>query len=267
MIVPLRKHHANGNRYVRPPEIETALTSLDELPIDEVVRRAFINDVKDSEYVPSECLLHFVRKSKENGDSQPYWDLFAALRRRVLQAVPVRPHKVAGAARTGEDDVEKQIQEEVLDSFQKLLCIDRQQYDERLDYYETRFNSAIAKDRASARRKIGGKSKRRKTLVTDAEAAERTRDTELILARLTDEIGEENGEPDYRSRVLGAISHLPPDERQVIELILQGFPLDSKDANVQSIRKILGCSEKTVRNRRDRAVAALQPIFQAEDGE
>ena len=43
-----------------------------------------------------------------------------------------------------------------------------------------------------------------------------------------------------------AISSLPSKERQVIELMLKGLPIDSTDGNVLTIAKAVGCTEKTV---------------------
>lgn len=55
----------------------------------------------------------------------------------------------------------------------------------------------------------------------------------------------------YRSRLQVAISSLPPDERRVIDLILEGL-------THRSIAEALNCVEQTVRNRRDRAVQRLR---------
>ena len=54
-------------------------------------------------------------------------------------------------------------------------------------------------------------------------------------------------------------------ERQVIELMLKGLPIDSTDGNVLTIAKAVGCTEKTVRNRRDRAIAKLRDALTEED--
>jgi hypothetical protein len=43
----------------------------------------------------------------------------------------------------------------------------------------------------------------------------------------------------------------------VIDLLLRGFLIDSQEPGVQTIVQIIGCAEKTVRNRRDRAYAAI----------
>ena len=86
LITPLKKLK-DGVPYSRPQEIEQALEALSKLPIEEVARRASITDAKYAGYVPTECILHFVRKSKLNGDTAPYCDLFVILRNRVLGAV------------------------------------------------------------------------------------------------------------------------------------------------------------------------------------
>jgi len=72
-------------------------------------------------------------------------------------------------------------------------------------------------------------------------------------------------ESNYRSRVHAAIRTLPSNERQVIELLLQGYRIDSEDESVITIAKILSCSEKTVRNRRDRAVATVLRMLKEEE--
>lgn len=69
----------------------------------------------------------------------------------------------------------------------------------------------------------------------------------------------------YRSKIAAAINSLPPDERRVVELILEGIPIDSKEKDTMTMAKMLGCSEKTVRNRRDRAFAKLAELLKEED--
>lgn len=257
MIAPLQKQ-SKGNTYFRPPEIEAALEALESLPIEELARRAQTSDVDDPEYVPSECVLHFVRQSKANGDTTPYQDLFAALRNRVIRAVPVRLRRVTGMSRPAESDLAAQIRERVLFDFQKLLCIDRQAYDERLDYYEIRFNDAIAKLRATARRAILKKQSRRKPMQYDGDSTELTLKMEQTLERVRSSDGQKDDDLPYRLRFYEAISTLPDDQRRVMELLLEGVPIDSEDPEARTIRKILGCVEKTVRNRRDRAFATIR---------
>jgi DNA-directed RNA polymerase specialized sigma24 family protein len=266
LIGPLRKQR-EGKAYFRPSEIETVLQSLDGLRIEEVSRRAEISEVDDPEYVPSECLVYFVRQSKVNGDTKPYRDLFAALRNRVLRAVPVRPRRVRGVSKPVESDVEGQIQEKVLFDFQKLLCLDRQTYEERLDFYEIRFNAAIATLRATARRVILKKHSRRRPLQFDGDSSELTIEMEQALERVRSPNRQKEDDFPYRLRFYEAISTLPDDQRRVMELLLEGVPIDAEDPEARTIRRLLGCVEKTVRNRRDRAYAAIRDVLKQDNGE
>jgi DNA-directed RNA polymerase specialized sigma24 family protein len=263
LIAPLHKQR-DGKTYFRPPEIEAALESLAQLPIEDLARRAQICDAEDPQYVVSECVLHFVRQSKANGDTKPYQDLFTALRNRVLRAVPVRLRRMAGNSKAAEPDLEGQMQEKVLFDFQKLLCLDRQVYEERLDFYEVRFNAAIAKLRATARRAVRNKQSRRKPMEYDGESSDLTLEMETALERVRNPNGQKEDDFLYRLRFYEAISTLPDDQRRVMELLLEGVPSDSKKPGVQTISKILGCVEQTVRNRRNRTYAAIRVAMKEE---
>jgi RNA polymerase sigma factor (sigma-70 family) len=255
LITPLQKQ-SDGKAYFRPPEIEAAMESLAGLSIEEVARRAVISDSDDPEYVPSECVLHFVRQSKTNGDTKPYRDLFEELLRRVLRAVPVPLRRVAGMSKAAESDVELQIQDKVRFDFQQLLCLDRQAYDKRLDFYEIRFNSAIAMLRATARRAILRKESRRKPMQYDGDGSELSLEMEEALDRVRNNCPQ-NDDSAYRLRFYAAISTLPDDQRRVMELLLGGL-------QIGAIAEIVGCVEKTVRNRRDRAFAAIREALKEE---
>ncbi|MEX2170730.1 MAG: sigma factor-like helix-turn-helix DNA-binding protein [Pirellulales bacterium] len=257
MITPLKKLK-DGVPYTRPPEIEQALEALSKLPIEEVVRRASTTDSKDAEFVPSECVLHFVRKSKLNGDSAPYCDLFVILRKRVVGAVPVFDRRVRGLTKPGNSISETDAQELVLQKFQELLCLDRAQYEERLDFYEVRFNSALAALRVTAQRSVTRRESYLEPMQYDGDTLALSGEMEKAIAHLktTNYTSEEDYL--YRSRLLAAIKSLPPAERQVIELLLQGNTL-------VTIAKLLGCVEQTVRNRRNRAHATIRKMMQEED--
>jgi hypothetical protein len=58
---PLRKRKLDGVIYFRPVEIEAKLEELEHLPRDELLERCQIGDRSDPKYVPSECVVHFVR--------------------------------------------------------------------------------------------------------------------------------------------------------------------------------------------------------------
>src|SRR5262249_803442 len=149
--------------------------------------------------------------------------LFIALRKRVLKAVPVVAHKLPNSTVQGVDLFGLEVREFVLQKFQELLCSDREKYDPRLDYYEVRFNDAVATLRMTAKRTATKQQARRASYSEDGEAVCGSPEVEKALERLRKdkEIGEE--ENSYRFRVHAAISQLPLKEREVIELLQQGM--------------------------------------------
>ena len=156
------------------------------------------------------------------------------------------------------------LRDEVLFRFNEFLCIDRSGYDERLDFFEIRFDCAVANLRRAARRKVLKDSNRLVTLTFDEETNEPSKEVEDALARLSGQNSGEDDTTDYRLRLLPAIDALPDDQRRVITLLLQGLPIDSQQKGVVTIARALGCSEKTVRNRRDRAFIALRAALEEE---
>jgi hypothetical protein len=65
-----------------------------------------------------------------------------------------------------------EIRDAVLFRFQELLCQDRAGYDDRLDYFEIRFDGAIANLRRTARRKTWKEENRSQPLSYDDETSE-----------------------------------------------------------------------------------------------
>ena len=140
-VAPLRKRQVDGRLYSRPSEIETHLSVLSHLSTPELVERVRIEGPADTRYVPTECVLYFVRRSTFGNDEGAIRDLFTILRQRVLQAVPVLERHLPGSSKKAESAVDLEIREAVLHKFQEMLCRDRKEYEEQLDYYECRFNS------------------------------------------------------------------------------------------------------------------------------
>ncbi len=70
MIVPLTKRKQDGTLYKRFDNIEAMLVQLAELSRDDLLGRAAIRKRTDPRYIPSECLLYFVRASRrDNSDA------------------------------------------------------------------------------------------------------------------------------------------------------------------------------------------------------
>jgi hypothetical protein len=262
MPVPLRKSQQDGTLYQRRAEIESKLDALLSLSRSEVAEHCKIVDPDDGNHIPSECLLHLVRGCRTDNSDRHFEVLFVGLRQRVIARLP---NPEIGRGADGEVLVSQRnvkIAEYVLDRFQALLVADRGAYDERLDYFEVNFDAAIASLRLDARRKAFKEEKRSEPMTYDDETSELNAEIEKAAAALNLLSGSKLDDPAYRSRLYAAIDALPEDQRRVIELLLLGIPMDSKDPGVRSIAQILECVEKTVRNRRDRAYVALRKALE-----
>lgn len=100
----------------------------------------------------------------------------------------------------------------------------------------------------------------------DDGSGEIVHETEEALASMRENIRSNEEDLTYRISLRRAIDALPDEERKVIELILAGVTIESNDPNEVSIVKLLGGVEKTVRNRRDRAIVKLQAALKLGDG-
>lgn len=189
--------------------------------------------------------------------------LFEALRGRVLRALPVPAIRIPGRSSTAERGSDLDIRDEVQGRFLELLCADRIQYEAKLDFFEIRFNLAIAKLRSTAREKVNEHRCRYESVALDADDG--IEEIETLLAKARDDGNADKGDFLFRSKLFSAISTLPADERQAIELILQGRQIESQDSKCLTIDKILGCTPKTVRNRRKRAIAMLRAALKEDD--
>src|ERR1035437_2568585 len=207
-VAPLRKLLPDGGRYFLPKEVEDALAVLSRLSARELVERSRIEHTADPKYVPSECVLYFVRRPSLVNDENALCDLFVILRQRVLRSVPVFARRVSGSKKLAEKAIDLKIQEAVLDKFHKLLCKDRADYDERLDYYECRFNSALAFLRSTARRDIPKQELRYESMTCEGDTNEPSREVELALAALKTPLDWEGIDFLYRSKLYAAINSL-----------------------------------------------------------
>lgn len=265
-VQTLRKKGKDGLTYVRPTKIIASIADLLRLTRDEFLKRVTADDPMDS--IPSECLLYFVRRPPFDGDKDVLFVLFTAIRQRVLKAVPVPKKRTPENPRkVSESSVDLEIQEVVLDNFQEMLCQDRQEYLDRLDFFECRFNAAVARIRSTARRDIFKEASHLAGLAPDSETCESNPEVEKALSYISDSFDGPKTDFLYRLKIISAINSLPLDERRVVELILEDIPIDSQEPDAMTMVTILGCTEKTVRNRRDRAYAKLAKLLNEEDAQ
>lgn len=258
MPVPLRKAKPDGTLYQRRLDVERSLGELLQLSRAELGERCKINDPGDPDYLPPECLLHLIRTCHSDNSDRFFETTFRALRQRLLARLP-NPDiagQVDGKALASRRNLK--IREYVMDRFMSMLMNDRAGYDDRLDYFEVNFDGALATLKLDGRKKAFREEKRSEPMTYDDETTELNAEIEEAAAAQNPLSDSKLDDPAYRSRLYAAIDSLPDDQRRVIDLLLRGFQIDSKEPGVQTIAQIIGCVEQTVRNRRNRACVAIR---------
>lgn len=254
MVTPLRKQRLSGELYERDPKVEALIAELAILPRDELIARATITKRSDPGYVPSECLVHFIRASRNDNNEAWFERLYRILTERVLRSLP--------GAESSDGETESLtrgvIRDKVFGRFVELLSADRAGYVDKVDYFEVRFDGALASLRRDAQEQAWRDESRSQPLEFDEESGEPSPEVEAAAGAYDPFAASDFDDPAYRSRLDAAIEDLPTEQSRIIHMLRQDFPIDSKEPDVMTIAKALGRSEKTVRIYRDKAFAALR---------
>lgn len=245
MARPLRKIKLDGTLYHRRPAVEAEIQELTAVSSSELERRASICSRTSPGFVSPEVLVHFVRTVGAGMHRERLTEL---LLQRVYRLLP-RAEEAASLIKTN-------IRDDVVDHFVDLLLSDRASYDDRLDYYEINFNSAIAKDRKDASDRHWKRDRQMEELGTEEDGAYNAQ--EEAIGGYDPFDPSELDEKVYRLRLDEEIDSLPELQRRIVEMWRQGIPIDSQDPSVVTISKALGKSEKTIRTHRDKAFATLR---------
>ena len=248
MARPLSKRKLDGTPYFRREKVEAEIQTLAQISAAELERRAGLWQVNDTDFVSPEALVYFVR----NADPGLHRD---KLTEKLLLRVARRVPSVANADGTV-SMTRMNIREAVRDHFVDLLLSDRNQYDDRLDYYEVNFNSAVAADRSDANERHWKQENR--TAEIETEDGEVSAQVESTVGDYDPFDADELDKKDYRLLLDEAIDSLPEFQRRIVVMWRKGIPIESNDPSVKSISKVLGKSEKTVRTHRDKAFASLK---------
>lgn len=255
LVTPLRKKRLRTEElYTRIPEIEAKLVELECLSQDDLLARIQIRRRDDPGYIPSECLLYFVRASRADNSTAGFDRLYKVLAERVMRSLP----KAESADSKTTSVTKSAIRDKVFGRFIELLSADRSAYSEKLDYFEVRFDGGLASLRRDAQEQAWRDENRSAPLEYDEDTGELSDEVEKAAGSFDPFSASEIDGSDYRSRLDAAIEGLPPDQIRIIEMLRQGIPIDSKEADAVTIAKALGKSEKTIRTHRDKALAALR---------
>jgi hypothetical protein len=222
--------------------------------------RCAITDRSDPAYVPSECIMHFVRAGRNDNSQAGFERIYPALMARVIRALP-RSESADGQLVSAK---QSEINDKVFHRLQALLSADRNEYSDKLDYFEIRFDGGLASLRRDAQETVW-QEENRKTPLESRETGELSAEVEKAVGSYNPFENSEIDENDYRSRLDKAIEKLPREQIRIIEMLRLEIPIDSKDQTVHTIAKALGRSEKTIRTHRDKALATLKALLLGED--
>ena len=260
-LPPLRKKTVDGKLYKRRAQTEALIHICQELTFEELCDRAEIGTRAHANYIPSEVLVYFLRKTKRQNNDAQFGVLYQLLEKRIKRVCP--NSKVRLGDKDGAVAHLLDVQEFVLDDFAERVMLDRKEYEERLDTFECAFDQAVARRKHDAMRKMYREDKPKERLEY-GENGDIPPDVERGLAELNPNARSIEDDITYRFQLQRAIDSLPIDERQVINMIFAEIPSESADPDATTISKLLGCGPQTVRNRRDRAVKKLQIMLGTE---
>ena len=252
LIEPLRKVRRRGPNkglvYTRVEKTTAKLGELLQLSEKDRITRCAIVDKADAGFIPTECVLHLVRSFRKDQANPAFEAFYKILYARLLRRLP-RPEKERSTALTAEA-----IRDHALDRFRKWLSADLQEYEERLDFFEVRFDMAMKKLRANAEASVLEKAKKQEPL-TYTDDGQVTEEVEKAAAKAFAEgaFNFDSGSETFRFALDEVIDTLSSDEGRVIHMLRLGMQIDSIDPDQPTISKALGKSEKTIRNIRDRA--------------
>lgn len=253
-VTPLRKRRLSGELYERTPKTEALIAELAVLSRDALIARAEVAKRSDPNYIPSECLIYFIRASRRDNNELWFERLYRILTERVLRSLP----KAESPDGETESLTRGIVRDKVFGRFVELLSADRTDYVDKLDYFEVRFDGAMASLRRDAQEKAWRDENRSRPLEYDEESGELSPEVQAAAGIQDPFAASDFDDPTYRTRLEAAINALPTEQSRIIHMLRQGIPIDSQELDVMTIAKALGRSEKTVRTYRDKAFAALR---------
>lgn len=260
-IEPLRKHKSTGERYTRRSPIIDFIARSSAWPFADLLQRAANTDRRDSDYVPSEVLVYHLRSTKADNSDSRFVAIYNILRDRIQAACPRANCQVAD--KTFEDARIAEIRDTTIDYVTELMFMDRHGYDEGLDIFEVVFDKAVRSAHITKLRKVNRRESANED-IEDAVTGEVRAVVEAALDRYKSAGLTAEEDFDYRIYLRRAIDALPTEERKVIDLMLAGIPIETNKEGELSMTELLGCVEKTVRNRRDRAFAKIRTALNLE---
>ncbi|MEM1152773.1 MAG: sigma-70 family RNA polymerase sigma factor [Pseudomonadota bacterium] len=260
MVIPPKKTTSEGKPYNRRAEVEQVLNELHGLAPDQLVDRLICTE----QAVPFEVLIYYLRHTELALAAEHLEPIFTTFYRRLEAAL----RKTVSEAWL---DNAVAIREEISERLVEMIANDRNSQEDKLYYWEVNFNHALANLRRDVLKTLGP-ARETDPLISSESLTHESDDGYEISPEVdiaaTDFINPNPSKLDdsaFRLRLLDAINRLPEEERRAVGLFLQGIQIDSQNPEIITITKALGCTERTVRNRLNRAHEKLRVALQEED--
>ncbi len=244
MARPLTKHTGTGDRYTRPTNIEAVIDAALALDWPALQQRAVVRDRRSADYLPSEGLVHLIRKALRDRHGTIPDQLLAVLlgRCEATLAATLPDGRIPNAA---------YVRDEALGRLGELFAEDGTgDNPDELDYFEVRFNAAFAALRSDLVRAEVRALRRASPFPDDEAMAGRTDAVLQSPATQEDHL--------FLNQLFRAIHTLPPEEREAVILChVMGYAEEADDPAKRTAATICGVTGRTIRNRLTRAAAKL----------
>ncbi|GLQ22565.1 hypothetical protein GCM10007853_04390 [Algimonas ampicilliniresistens] len=254
-LEPLRMRNGQGVLYTRRAPVVAAIKRGLNDSFETLLERAKIRNRQDPDYVPSEALVYHIRRTKSDNSEARFIALLDIINKRVADSCR-RPGRQVGN-QLYEDAELAELREATVNLVMELILKDQDGYEKKLDVYEFAFDKAVRARRIDHKR-MRGRRPTANAPILDEISGEVRQDVEDALARLSSGQTPIESSLDCRIALRRAIDTLPSDQREVVELWMSGVQIESKKDEEPSIATTLGCSIRTVQNRRNRAFAAMR---------
>ncbi len=243
--------------------MEARLHALDGLSRDEILALCDEREGSNPNFLPSECLVHLVRACRRDNSERWFERLYKSLIARVLRALPRSESSDGGTS----SYTRESIRDKVCARFVEMLAADRTTYEERLDFFEVRFDMAMKRLRMDAQKQAWRDENRNQSIEYDEESGEMDPVVEAAAGSYNPLAGEIFRNEAFRLRLDAAIEALPIEQSRTVRMLMLDYQIHSEDPTVNTICKVLAKTPKTIWNYRQRAFEALRKTLADGDAE
>ena len=250
MAQPLTKRKGDGVLYMRPARIEAKIDAALEQDWPEILGWAAQKDTNHANYLPSECLVHLIRKAHRDGAERERDKLVRHLlgRARTYLQVSLPDNRAPNA---------DYVRQETLGRLGELFAEDMTgDNPDELDFYECQFKTALASVRTDIVRLEVKTQHRSMQLPEDEdtdpeEPSAPDRMAKLAIDRTKMAATQESDA--FAKHLVEALPTLTPGERDAVILHAMGYEEESQDPNKDTIATQCGITGRAVRYRLKKA--------------